>query len=283
VFLIILIVGAVLIGGALVVLYVVKKKLAHKSITQIIQSPDGRIQSRVSQIELKDCPIESDKTSVNNFDARCFKLGSDQNINFEAMDHKALGMVPIPEKTLPTQSAEEGGELSFVGDSFRSLPESQESERPPISDERSQRQPQVVREPDPEPGLGLGFILSHKDEVDELTEIKNIFSLENKTPLVNIDSPPPNNEKSDEESPVRAAEQKELKLETGPRLSLTATPRVNKSSYFSYFAPSTDPKMLGSGSKNNLFNGQQQFLKEKMFINIKTRISIETSPHKDAK
>jgi hypothetical protein len=78
-------------------------------------------------------------------------------------------MVPIPEKTLPTQSAEEDGELSFVGESFRSLPESQESERPPISDERSQRQPQVVNEPEPEPGLGLGFILSHKDEVDELT------------------------------------------------------------------------------------------------------------------
>jgi hypothetical protein len=89
VFLIILIVGAVLIGLALVVLYVVKKKLAHKSITQIIQSPDGCIQSRVSQIELKDCPIESDIAPVNNFDARRPKLGSDQNKIFEAMDHKA--------------------------------------------------------------------------------------------------------------------------------------------------------------------------------------------------
>jgi hypothetical protein len=190
-------------------------------------------------------------------------------------------MVPIPENTLPTQSAEEDGGLSFVGESFRSLPESQESERPPISEERSQRQPHLVSEP--EPGLGLGFILSHKDELDELTEIKNIFSLENKTPEVNVDSPPPNNAKFDEENPVRAAEQKELKLETGPRLRLTATPRVNKSSYFSYFAPSTDPKMLGSGSKNNFFNGHQQTLKEKMFINIKTRILTETSPHKDAK
>jgi hypothetical protein len=192
-------------------------------------------------------------------------------------------MVPIPEKTLPTQSAEEDGEFSFVGESFRSLPESQESERPPISDERSRRQPQVFIDPEPEPGLALGFILSHKDELDELTEIKNIFSLANKAPVVNVDSPPPNNEKFDEETPVRAAEQKEFKLETGPRLGLTATPRVNKSSYFSYFAPSTDPKMLGSGSKNNLFNGHQQTLKEKMFINIKTRISIENSPHKDAK
>ena len=189
--------------------------------------------------------------------------------------------MPIPEKTLPTQSAEEDGELSFVGESFRSFPDCPESDRPPRSDERSQRQPQVVSEPEPEPGLVL--FLSQTIEVHELTEIKNIFYVDNKTPEVNVDSPPPNLVKSDEETPVRTAEQKELKLLTGPSLGLTATPRVNKSSYFSYFAPSTDPKMLGSGSKNNLFNGSQQTLKEKMFNNIKTRISTETSPYKDAK
>lgn len=85
VFLIILIVGAVLIGGSLVILYLVKKKVAHKSITQIMDSAAPGLQSGVSHIRLKDTPIESHTTSVNNIEARRSKLGSDNHKNFEAL------------------------------------------------------------------------------------------------------------------------------------------------------------------------------------------------------